>query len=192
MLSGAKTRGDRNLKRLLSILTMGLLLAACNSTENVLKVEGTDTTNNGTANVPTPGANPATAPSTPTNVTTGVRMRFAPIIGAPVEKVTPMSRRLNARARAANIEIVASNDATATHVLKGYFSVLGEGSSTTVIYVFDVLDPAGNRLHRIQGQEVATGSNAADPWASVPAPLMETIADKAMTEFAAWSGKATG
>jgi hypothetical protein len=76
---------------------------------------------------------------------------------------------------------------TATHVLKGYFSVLGEGAATTVIYVFDVLDPAGNRLHRIQGQEVASGSNSADPWSAVPATLMESIADKAMTEFNTWS-----
>ena len=176
------------MKRLIVIFSATIVLASCNSTENVLKVEenGQTAANAGTA--PTPGTNPATVTTPNTNVAAaGIRMRFAPIIGAPVDKVTPMSRRLNARARAAKIEIVASTDMTATHVLKGYFSVLGEGAATTVIYVFDVLDPAGNRLHRIQGQEVASGSNPADPWSSVPATLMETIADKAMTEFNAWS-----
>lgn len=177
------------MKKLLTILSAGILLAACNSTENVLKVEeGSPKKSSPLTDIGAPSAlrDPSDASN---NITAaGVRMRFAPIIGAPVDKVTPLSRRLNARARASNIEIVGSTDATASHVLKGYFSVLGEGPATTVIYVFDVLDPAGNRLHRIQGQEVASGSNPADPWSSVPATLMETIADKAMTEFAAWSG----
>jgi hypothetical protein len=187
-----KTRGGRVLKKLISALLAGMVLSACNSTENVLKVDGSDKSaaNQGATApaIPTPPMDAGTAPAT--NVAAaGIRMRFAPIIGAPVDKVTPLSRRLNARARAGNVEIVASNDPNATHVLKGYFSVLGEGQATTVVYVFDILDTSGNRLHRIQGQEVAAGSNAADPWGAVPATLMEAIADKAMTEFMAWTGK---
>ena len=179
------------MNRLNFLLAATLLIGGCNSTENVLKVEGSgQPSTNGAPTTAVPATTPATATAPATvPAAAGIRMRFAPIIGAPVEKVTPMSRRLNARAKAAGIEIVASNDATATHVLKGYFSVLGEGSTTTVIYVFDVLDPAGNRLHRIQGQEVAQGSNATDPWVAVLPTMMETIADKAMSEFAAWSGK---
>ena len=48
----------------------------------------------------------------------------------------------------------------ATHVLKGYFSAMTEGKETTVIYVWDVYDPAGNRLHRIQGQQKAPAQAA--------------------------------
>jgi hypothetical protein len=113
-------------------------------------------------------------------------MRFAPIIGAPVEKVTSLSRRFSMRAREQKLAIVGSTDQTATHVLKGYFSVLSEGSNSTVVYVFDILDPGGNRLHRIQGQEVVNGSNNADPWGAIPATTLEKIADKAMAEFSAW------
>lgn len=179
------------MKRQISMMAAALLLSACNSTENVLKVEGADKAATDIAQTsPVPPAPPAqTAPAGETSVASlsAIRLRFAPIIGAPVDKVTPMSRQLNARAKGSGISIVASADATATHVLKGYFSVLGEGPTTTVIYVFDVLDPSGNRLHRIQGQEVAQGSNAADPWAAVPPALMEKIADRAMTEFMSWS-----
>ncbi len=113
-------------------------------------------------------------------------MRFAPIIGAPVEKVTSLSRRFALRAKEQKVTIVGSTDQTATHVLKGYFSVLSEGANSTVVYVFDILDPGGSRLHRIQGQEIVTGSNTSDPWAAIPATILETIADKAMAEFAAW------
>jgi type IV secretory pathway VirJ component len=172
--------------RLATTLGMIAALAACNSTDSTLGIEGA---NGQQAAVPaTPGvATPATPGTPQTAAVAGtIRMRFAPIIGAPVEKVTSLSRRISARAKEQNVAIVASTDMTATHVIKGYFSVLGEGSNTTVIYVFDILDPSGNRLHRIQGQVSVTGSNAADPWAAVPGTTLEAIADKAMAEFAVW------
>ncbi len=192
-------------------LALGLLvlltLAACNSTDPTLGVEGASASPATAQALPAPVAPapattaqvappPTSAPQTSlpqtTTTTAAVRMRWAPIIGAPVDKVTPLSRRISTRAKTQNIEIVASTDQTATLVLKGYFSVLGEGSNSTVVYVFDILDPAGNRLHRIQGQETVSGSNATDPWAAIPATALEAIADKTMTEFAAWQrvGKA--
>jgi hypothetical protein len=175
-----------NTARLALSLFFCAALAACNSTDPGLGVEGASGTQ--VAAPPAPAVTPQTAaPQVAAAATaTTVRMRWAPIIGAPVDKVTPLSRRISARAKEQNIAIVASTDQTATHVIKGYFSVLGEGSNSTVIYVFDILDPAGTRLHRIQGQETVTGSNAADPWAAIPAQTLEAIADKTMADFAAW------
>jgi predicted small secreted protein len=178
------------LKQIAIVALLATALAACNSTDATLGVEGAGTPEPqaGATQLPAATTAPATATPAPTQAValSTVRARFAPIIGAPVEKVTPLSRRLSARAKEKSITIVASTDETATHVLKGYFSVLSEGSSSTVIYVFDILDPSGNRLHRIQGQESVAGNNATDGWAAVPATVMETIADKAMAGFAQW------
>lgn len=180
------------LLRMLFAIGFATLLVACNSTDPTLGVGGSSgqqaqvSTNSATTNAPVAVTPQITTPQVATVQTGNVRLRFAPIIGAPVEKVTALSRRFSARAREQKVAIVASTDQSATHVLKSYFSVLGEGTNTTVVYVFDVLDPAGNRLHRIQGQEVVSGSNSADPWASVPAATLEQIADKAMAEFASW------
>lgn len=192
------------LKKIASIALLAIGLAACNSTDATLDIAGANTPAPSTPDPSTPATSapatttqvPATTPAPTTAApavqqavaTNTVRTRFAPIIGAPVDKVTPLSRRLSSRAKEKSITIVASTDQTATHVLKGYFSVLAEGSSSTVIYVFDVLDPAGNRLHRIQGQESVAGNNATDSWAAVPATLMETIADKVMSGFTQWLG----
>jgi hypothetical protein len=176
-------------------------LAGCNSTDSTLGVEGASGQPDGAVAGPDPILPPPAAPAGPAPVVAGqgapapqtaalptgdVRMRFAPIIGAPVEKVTSLSRRFSMRAKEQKVTIVGSTDQTATHVFKGYFSVLNEGANSTVVYVFDILDPGGSRLHRIQGQEVVTGSNNADPWAAIPATTLEKIADKAMAEFAAW------
>lgn len=112
-------------------------------------------------------------------------IRFLPIIGAPLQAVTPLSRQLGAEARSRGFVIRSSTDATARHVLKGYFSAVGGGGTITVTYVWDVLDNNGARLNRIQGQENFPG-NASDPWSAVPASVMQNIAAKTMETYGRW------
>lgn len=112
-------------------------------------------------------------------------IRFLPIIGAPVDAVTPLSKQLGAEARAKGLTIKSSADPNSDHILKGYFSALSSGGKTTVTYVWDVLDGSGNRLHRIQGQDDVEGS-ATDPWGAVPASTMQQIAAETMNEYMSW------
>lgn len=112
-------------------------------------------------------------------------IRFLPIIGAPLQAVTPLSRQLGTEARARGFVIRSSSDATAKHVLKGYFSAVSGGGTTTVTYVWDVLDNNGARLNRIQGQENFKGA-ASDPWSAVPASVMQNIAAKTMDSYSQW------
>ncbi len=85
------------------------------------------------------------------------KLHIAPIVGAPVNVVTPLTHRMNDDAKTKGIELAGNNDPSAAYVMKGYFSVLSEDNQTTVLYVWDVLDASGNRLHRIQGQEKVQG-----------------------------------
>lgn len=112
-------------------------------------------------------------------------IRFLPIIGAPVQSITPLSRQLGAEARAKGLTIKGASDPASEHILKGYFSAFGDGKTVTIVYVWDVLDSGGNRLHRIQGEE-KVASAATDPWVGVPASLMQQIATKTMGEYTAW------
>lgn len=116
----------------------------------------------------------------------GRTLRFLPIIGAPLPAVTPLSRQLGAEARARGITIRSSQDKSAKHVLKGYFSAVAGGGSITITYVWDVLDNNGGRLNRIQGQETFPG-NASDPWSAVPPSVMQTIATKTIDSYVNWS-----
>ncbi|MBB3590079.1 hypothetical protein FHX08_000423 [Rhizobium sp. BK529] len=115
----------------------------------------------------------------------GNTVRFLPIIGAPVQAVTPLSRQLGAEARAHGLAIKSSNDTSSDYILKGYLSAFSDEGKVTVVYVWDVLDNAGARLHRIQGQE-SVPTAAADPWAGVPASVMQQIASKTISEFTSW------
>lgn len=112
-------------------------------------------------------------------------IRFLPIIGAPVQSITPLSRQLGAEARGKGLTIKSASDPASEHILKGYFSAFGDGGTVTVVYVWDVLDSGGNRLHRIQGEEKVP-SAATDPWAGVPASLMQQIGTKTIAEYTSW------
>jgi hypothetical protein len=112
-------------------------------------------------------------------------IRFLPIIGAPVQAVTPLSKQLGASARAQGLTIKSSGDTTSDHILKGYFSALNDGGKTTVVYVWDVLDGSGNRLHRIQGQDTVT-SSAAEPWSAIPPETMQAIGSKTIDAYLEW------
>lgn len=118
-------------------------------------------------------------------------IRFLPIIGAPVQAVTPLSRQLGAEARARGLTIKSASDATSEHILKGYFSAFSDGGNVTITYVWDILDGSGGRLHRIQGQETVP-SGAQDPWAGVPASVMQQIATKSMAEYVSWRNSRAG
>lgn len=126
-----------------------------------------------------------------TPATGGDSVRFLPIIGAPVEAVTPLSRQLGAQARANGLTIKSSSDNSSRYILKGYFSAMQDGGKTTVTYVWDVLDSAGARLHRIQGQD-SVNATAKDPWTAVPAQTMEAIAQRTIKEYVSWQKQAGG
>ena len=117
-------------------------------------------------------------------------MQLAPIVGATVEAVTPLTERIALKARERGIQLAGGGSTRSTHVLKGYLSAISEGDGTTVIYVWDVLDPHGNRLHRIQGQEKSAARG--EGWASVSSQTMQAIADQTVDQLAAWLSKRTG
>ncbi|WP_299860374.1 hypothetical protein [uncultured Hoeflea sp.] len=137
----------------------------------------------------TPGS-AAPASATPASLPAGQvrgRIRFTPVIGAPVNAVTPLSRQLAVQARNRGLAILSAADTGGDHVLKGYFSAETFDGQTTVFYVWDILDPAGARMHRIQGQESVT-ARSGDPWAAVPADVMERIATRSIDDYVNWRG----
>jgi len=118
-------------------------------------------------------------------------IRFLPIIGAPVQAVTPLSRQLGAEARAKGLTIRSSSDTASDHILKGYFSAFPDGGKVTIVFVWDVLDNNGARLHRLQGQESVSGKGS-DPWAAVTPAAMESIANRTLNEYMAWRNANAG
>ena len=198
-------------------LLLALALSACTNAKDVLEpsaitppttsaqtlpgTPGPATSGSTTAAAPAP-APPSSTPAAPAGSSpvspaqsaalSKTRLQVAPIVGASVEAATPLTAELQARARQRGITLAGSSDQTATHVLKGYFSTMSEGSDTTVIYVWDVYDPAGNRLHRINGQQKAPSVKGGEGWTAVAPATMQGIADQTIDQFATWLGGQAG
>lgn len=134
---------------------------------------------------------PAVQPQQAAAVKTQARIEFAPVVGADAAKLQPLATRLAARAAQRGIAIAGGAGAP-THVLKGYFSAFTDNRETTIIYVWDVLDPAGNRLHRIQGQQKVPEAKGQGGWNAVTPAIMEAIADRTIDDLAVWLAGATG
>ena len=69
------------------------------------------------AAAPPPSAPAIETAAAPPSAASGT-IRFLPIIGAPVQSVTPLSRQLGAQARASGLAIRASADTGTDHILK--------------------------------------------------------------------------
>ena len=182
-------------------LLAALALTACTNAKDVLEpsaitppassaqplpaTQGTSATTSPTTTAPA-----ASTPATPaqTAVIAKTRLQVAPIVGASVEAAAPLTAELQTRARQRGLTLVGSTDQTPTHVLKGYFSTMSEGKDTTVIYVWDIYDASGNRLHRINGQQKAPSVGSGEGWPTVAPTTMQTIADQTIDQFAAWLG----
>ncbi|WP_394886477.1 hypothetical protein ACG873_18280 [Mesorhizobium sp. AaZ16] len=187
----------RRLPFLAVSLLAAVALSACNSTQDVLEPSAMAPQPQGQGDVASvqPAA-PATSSTTPTAtqsaaIATNARIQFAPIVGTSVEAASVLSERLASRARERGIALARSSDTATTHVLKGYFTPLSEGKETTVIYVWDVYDPAGNRVHRITGQHKAP-SGGSEGWSAVSPATMQTIADATIDQLATWLAARTG
>jgi hypothetical protein len=189
----------RRLPFLAVSLLAAVALSACNSTQDVLEPSAMAPQPQGqgdVASVQPVAPAPATSSTTPTAtqsaaIATNARIQFAPIVGTSVEAASVLSERLASRARERGIALARSSDTATTHVLKGYFTPLSEGKETTVIYVWDVYDPAGNRVHRITGQQKAP-SGGSEGWSAVSPATMQTIADATIDQLATWLAARTG
>ena len=191
-------------------LLAALALAACTNAKDVLDpsavkppvssaqaLPATQGASATTSQTTTPAATAAPAASTPATpaqaaAVAKTRLQVAPIVGASVEAAAPLTAELQTRAKQRGLTLVGSTDQTATHVLKGYISTMTEGKDTTVIYVWDIYDPSGNRLHRINGQQKAPSAGSGEGWPAVAPATMQAIADQTIDQFAAWLGGGAG
>ncbi|MBN9073715.1 MAG: hypothetical protein J0H34_19410 [Rhizobiales bacterium] len=165
-------------------LLAALALAGCTNTETLQPTKQEAATAAASAAPAAAGAADGATAAIP-RITA---LQLAPIVGISVEAAAPLSERLVQRAKERGISM-ARAQAPASHVLKGYFSALAEGKETTVVYVWDLLDSEGNRLHRTQGQEKVPGGGG---WSSVKAATMQTIADRTIEDIGQWLAGASG
>jgi hypothetical protein len=110
---------------------------------------------------------------------------FLPVTGAPQSAVTSLANSMRQAAQREKVPVVVSLEQGAKYQIKGYFSALNDGNGTILVYVWDILDQSGVRVHRISGQERG-GNSAGDPWAGMDAGIYARVADTTMSSLRTW------
>ena len=113
------------------------------------------------------------------------KLAFAPVTGAPSDPVGRLNLAIKQEAAKRNITIVQPGDTTADYTVQGYLSAVGGSSGTVFVFVWDISDRAGNRVHRVSGQESST-KGAPDPWAAVDNQILNLVALRTVDSIAAW------
>ena len=138
------------------------------------------------ATMSTGGSQAPTMPAAPPVPFAQAKFSFAPVTGAPASVLNAMSAQLGREAAAQQVTLVPSGDPGATYVVKGYLSAVGDVSGTILVYVWDIFDTSGRRVHRISGQETSAGGSSSDPWAGVDTSTVSGVARRTISAIVAW------
>lgn len=133
---------------------------------------------------PTPTVAGTTAPIGPSAVGTA-SFAFEPFTGVPGNAADELTRRIADAAGREGLNLVRRVGAPATFRVKGYLTVVGNPTATTLSYIYDVYDASGRRLHRIAGQE-PSGGTSGDPWSGITDETLEVVAERTVAALKAW------
>jgi hypothetical protein len=115
------------------------------------------------------------------------RFSLGHISGAPEDVAITTTNTLTSQAKTRNLNFTATDDPTATYHLRGYLSAVGDREGTILVYVWDVFDSKGVRLHRISGQERGSGTSS-DPWGGIKDSTIQSAARDTIDDLVAWAG----
>lgn len=165
------------------LLVTGLALTACAGTEAInLNQQDLSQQNPGATAGQMAGAGTQVDQQQAAAAIAEARIHFATAVGTSTEALRPLQDSLNQRARQRGLTIETADKATL--VVNGFFSTVAEERQTIVIYVWDVSDKSGNRLHRIQGQEQI--GSAGQGWEAVDTATVTRIGQRTIDELADW------
>lgn len=154
----------------MTVLLFGPLLAACGA-GSVLPGSGAD------ASITNPTA---TVPTKP-------RIAVVPVIGAPAGVSANMTAGIIKSIEQQSFPVAKAAGEPVDYTLRGYVVAAPEKNGTKLSYIWDVLDKAGKRTHRITGEDVVPGKPPKDPWSVVDAATIDRIAGKTASQLSAWA-----
>jgi hypothetical protein len=110
---------------------------------------------------------------------------LSPVQGVPQKYASKVNDQLAASIKEKGVKIVDAKDAQ--YVIKPSYVALPEPKQgTKVTYAIDVTDKAGNRVRRIEGEELVSTKRGGDSWNHVTDEAVQKVAVKSATDVNAW------
>lgn len=169
-------RARTGMRSLVAAGALGLMLAGCSSSGLLDGNSASDV-----QSVSAGSASPAGKSSSPVSQS---RVSVAPVMGAPEALSKQVGDNLGSALQKQRVAVAPATE-KADYTLRGYMVATRERAGTKVAYIFDLTDTTGKRLNRIQGEEMAQGGDARDPWSAVTPEISQRISDKAASSLSA-------
>jgi hypothetical protein len=164
-------------RRFLTLATAATALAACSPVRVPMPKMGEGPPNVGVKQAIRMGPAPIKGAE--------AKFAFIQINGAPAPHRMAFEKAIEKEAGVRKLNVVQANDPAATYVVKGYLSAIGDSGGTLLVYVWDVTDTSGKRLHRVSGQEPGSGSSS-DPWSGITDDAVTTAASRTIDDLVSW------
>jgi hypothetical protein len=148
-------------------------------------IAGCETSNNVHSSA-APGEPQAVASPAP-SVQAQPRVAVARVMGnAPDAVARQLSTQLSDALEKQRIAVAKAPIDKADYTLRGYVFAAREKTGIKVGYVWDVMDPSGKRVNRINGEELVGTPDARDPWAAVTPKVVQAITGKTAASLGVW------
>jgi len=109
--------------------------------------------------------------------------------GAPEASVAQLASHVYTESKRRGFTTTLKGEAGKTFAMTGYVSAAPSAKGTTVVYVWDVVDPSGEHKTRITGDETIPGAGFNDPWNAVDDSAMQRIASRTAEELSSFISK---
>lgn len=172
--AAAAWRGNKSVVFAVLTAFVGLSLGGCETGANLF------------ANSADPNESLSLSPASTTTTAQTAKIAVAPVIGAPDAVAKQLESQLASAIEAQKITVARDPNAKAEYTLRGYVVSAREKGRTKVSYIWDVTDISGQRVNRITGEEVLSGAQSKDPWASVTPQVVNTISSKTAGSLVTW------
>ncbi len=109
--------------------------------------------------------------------------------GAPDASVAQLASHVYTESKRRGFTTTMKGEASKTFSMTGHVSAAPSAKGTTVVYVWDVVDPSGEHKTRITGDETIPGAGFNDPWNAVDDSAMQRIASRTAEELSSFISK---
>lgn len=140
----------------------------------------------GNSSQPAPTAEVAPPQAVPPPQASQAKIAIAPVIGAPDAVSKQIQAQLSTAIAQKSISVVTQPADKADYTLRGYVVSAKEKTGVKVSYIWDVTDPTGKRVNRINGEEMIANAGGKDGWAAVTPQVVQAISEKTAGALATW------
>jgi hypothetical protein len=120
----------------------------------------------------------------------GIVIQFLPFSGVPVNTADAIYKNVRAHSTEEGLKLALRLDEPATYRVRTLISAVGTTDVSTFIFIVEIYDVAGNRVHRFVGQEYGVVPNG-EPWSGIDGDTERHLGERILLGVKAWVTRST-